>query len=171
MRNNVDQYVMRAKRDRAASYIFSNFEVETYGVDCTSTNDVSPLSRVRNLLFKAFGRFNRLPKLIIVIMEDDVLNSLKCNNYGLAEAYQLMFEWLVKEYYRGLLTIKEHLPQRASREMWPHTVFITPTVHNSYPNDNKRRKFTLAMEKVSRESKKFVNMSVLRFKQVWDPED
>ena len=151
--------------------MFSNYEVEYYGVDCTSTNDISPLSRIRNVLFKAFAKFNRLPKIMVVILEDDVLEALKCNDFGLAEAYQHMFEWLVREYYRGILTIKEILPQKAVRDHWPHVLFIAPSVHNSYANDNKRRKFTIAMEKVAREYKHFKNMSVRRLKQVWDPED
>ena len=170
VKDNVDNFVLRSKRDRS-NFMFSNFEVETYGVSCTSTNDVSPLSRVRNVLYKAFAKFNRLPKLIVVIMEDSVLEYLKLNDFGLAEAYQIMFEWLVKEYYRGILSMKEKLPTKASREGYPHVLFVAPTVHNLYANDNRRRKFTLAMEKVARESNKFKNMSVLRLKQVWDPED
>ena len=161
---------MRCKNDQS-SYIFNNFQVEHYGTDEIQSYDPSKLSRFRNLIYKAFNKFNRLPKYIVIIFEEDLVNATDYNDFGLADIYQQLLEWIIKEYHRSVITIKDRLPNKAARMHQPHIIFIAPSVHRNYKNDNKRRKFTLALEKAARESRNFLDMSTYRLRKQWDPED
>ena len=167
--DNAQTYI-RENKNNPANYVFNNFEVEFFGANDLESNNASRLGHFRNALFHAFNRYQRLPKLIVYIIEDDLLHTTNFNDFGLTEVYEEMMSWLVV--HRSVLTIKEKLPSRSLKEGWPHVLFVAPSVHRLYRNDNKRRKFTAAMEKAFKRSPaNSHNMSILRLKHIWDPED
>ena len=162
--------MQRIKQD-PGNFVYSNFEVESYATNAIKSNNPSVLSRFRNLVMRAFGIFNKLPRLIVVVCEDDLAKAIHINDFGISEGYQRMCEWLIREYKRNLLTIKEKLPRKSICTDWPHILFLAPSVHKNYNNDKYRKKFTHAMENALRESRNAENMSILRLRQMWDSED
>ena len=165
-----DSFESLSSKPHTCDFMYRNFEIESYACDNKSSNDPLPLSRIRNLITKAHNRFNRLPKYIILVLEDDVVNATDYNDYGLALAYQRLVEWLAREYHRAVLSIKEKLPSKAIANNCPHIIWIAPSLHKNYANNIRRRKYTSALEAASREYSKFEDMQVLRLK-AWDSED
>ena len=160
----------QAKLDKN-NYMFTNFEVESYSTDETSSNNPSTISRVRNLITRAFCILNKLPKLIVIILEDALVKAVKLEDYGVTDAYKDILAWLVREYKRSILDIKDKIPPKANKAEWPHILFLAPTVHTNYTNDVFRRKFTSALESTIRESRHAQNMSTQRITRPWDSEN
>ena len=171
VRNNIDLHMMAAKHDKY-NYTFSNFEVEYYATDELKSNNPNVLSRLRNAIFHAFNKFNRLPRLIVLIIEDDIIRNIKLQEFGVSDAYRISIKWLLREYRRAILTMREKLPKKALNNLWPHVLIMAPSVHKNYLNDKLRRKFTHILENEVLETQNNDNMTVLRLpKQNWDPED
>ena len=166
----MDLHLRQAKNNKD-SYLFSNFEVEAYATNETASNNPSTVSRIRNLITKAFCIYNKLPRLIVIILEDSIVQALGIEDYGATQGYKEIILWLIREYKRSILEIQEKLPQKSIKQGWPHVLFIAPSVHKNYPNDVYRRKFTMALENSLRESKHSDNMSSLRIQRPWDHED
>ena len=170
MNDHLSTHCLRAKND-VNNFTFQNFEVQGYSTDGVHSYDPSTLSRYRNLLIKAYQRFNRLPKLIVIVFEDDIIRAIDMEVNGISQAYEAILNWLIKEHYRSILLIKEKLPSKSIREDWPHILYLAPTIHKYYKNDNLRRSFTRALESVARKSQSFKNMSTLRLREHWNKDD
>ena len=115
--------------------------------------------------------FNKLPRLIAIIFEDDLAEAIKVDNFGISEGYEKILKWLLREYTRSILTIKEKLPKKSIRTDWPHLLLIAPSIHKNYHNDKFRRKFTHALEKVVWNRPQTSHVSTLRLGHTWDQED
>ena len=170
MNDHIKSHTISAKTDKN-NYTFTNFEVQAYATDGVHSYDPTTLSRYRNIIVKAFQKFNRLPRLIVVIFEDDIVQAIDKAEQGISQAYEVLLSWLVKEHHRSVMTIKERLPTKALRQGWPHILYMAPTIHKYYRNDNLRKSFTRALESVARRNRNFENMSTLRLWNYWDKDD
>ena len=106
------------------SYINRNFQIGNYASNLLASNDPNILSRLRNQLVKGYRINKILPKLIVVILEDDVIQAIghkhsraKCTA---TPKYKKEVNWLLREFHRSIAVMKEYLPIRAkkNRSMW-----------------------------------------------------
>ena len=152
--------------------MFTHFEVESFSSSEQRSNNPNALSRFRNLIIRAFNALCRLPRLIIIVFEDDLLQMITMDEYGISDAYKVMLKWLIREINRSITIIRDKIPKKALKEDWPHVLFLAPTVHKNYNNDKYHRKFTHCLENEVRESNNSDNLSVLRFPKLsWDPDN
>ena len=158
------------------SYAKENFETSIFfGTDYMTTssfehnaNIKNRIARVHNSVVRAIRSKGTLPKLLIIVLEDDIINFLNYNDYGVTEMYGRVIEFLSREINESIQEFKQrYLPTKSKRDSIPQLVWILPTLHRNYRNSNLRRKFANEMEKIL---PLFPDNTVLRLKQIWDPE-
>ena len=80
----------------------------------------SPLVRLQNALSSNLSRRGEIPKYIVVILEDDIINFLNYNDYGVTEMYGKLIDYLSKEFKATVNNFKtQYLPQKTRRSTWP----------------------------------------------------
>ena len=68
---------MRNDDHTPASFTYQNFEVRDFISSHFSTNESSPLGHIRSNLIKALNEHNTLPKLLVVVLDDDITKITK----------------------------------------------------------------------------------------------
>ena len=153
------------------SYANTNYQVRAIGGSAISSNNPDGISRTRNALVKAYKRFNTIPKILVIINENDIINSIQHDNsFGISQHYDDVIEWLFNEISDINTKFRSFASSNALKNKtgWPHLLWMAPSLHDSYKDNDKRRKFTKARES-------FVNLrptvASLRPKHVWDPQN
>ena len=140
-------------------------------------NSLNPIaaSRVRNALMTGLNAATYIPKLIVVILEDDILNAIHISkndedikNKIITEMSKETIKWLMREFWRCTMSLNEFLPDKSRQVGWPHFLWVLPTQHKNYSNNYWRGIFA---DCISTEAVKYGNVSALDLKQVWDFED
>ena len=151
------------------SYLVRNFAITTYGsIDYKSANP-SLLARIRNSLVQAIEQSTMMADLVLIVLEDDVINSIK--NVGddhIGKDYQRRIKWLMSEFRKIIEATKDYLPYNAKASGKPEFLWIIPTRHVNYRNNFYRKKFGYAIEMMT---KFYEQMFALRLVQKWDFND
>ena len=160
---------MQATDKEKKFYVFQKFEVSAhYNSRIALQNNT--IGRIRNTIAAAINEKWKLPKMIAIILEADVINYVNYNDWGVSDLFGRLVDHLMKEVRKMIDIFKEKLPDKASKEGWPHITWIAPVVHEKFhAEDNQlRKKFTGALETMVLFQK---NMSVLKLFKVWDTKD
>ena len=168
------EYFMRLED----GYIRDNYEVKSFASNAYFSNDNNGLSRLRNNLIFATKKMGTLPKLIVVVIEDDVIKFLdkygKINRkagekiLGESDAYGRAAHWLLNEYKKVITSFKDLLNNKNKRPKWPHVLWLLPSTNVGYFNNDQRRKFGDALASLVR---LYDDMSALGFGQSWTYSD
>ena len=133
-----------------------------------ASNNPDVISRVRNVLVKAYRKHAKVPKIIVIVIENDLIKNIDHEGYGVGFFYEDQINWLFDEFNDVTEEFKKLLPARATknRQNWPHFLWMSPTLHDNYMEieNEKRKKFTKCLEKQARNHK---NISTLRIKDAW----
>ena len=142
------------------------------------SNNPNMLSRLRNAPVIAFNKSKVLPKMVVVIIEDDLIsyfdkiyNDIEepMTEKDITKLYTHSVKWVMSEFRKIFETIKEDiLPSKAKRNDWPHFLWILPTTHKNYFNNWKREVFTQVIKRAARLQS---NVFALELKQLWDFDD
>ena len=169
-------YKNKRNTDRTpTSYLYSNFEV----TEITSTrygNDNNILSRIRNGIATSLNQHTGLPRLIVFILDDDIITSLTQNKNQdqRVESTTKQFEYVLNNLFilieRVIATYKDYLPAKCKRENIPHLLWMAPPSHKYFTDSNneKRAKYTNALQAVVSMHE---NTSMLRLVKFWDHSD
>ena len=124
-----------------SSYVRNNFEVSGFYNNSLSLNR-SVSSRVQQAVATAFNQQNLLPKLIVVILEDDFINNITREESE--EVTKLVYTRLIKnlatKIKRMIAEFKEKLPPKANRASWPKVIWITPVIHTQMRKSEQKRR-------------------------------
>ena len=129
------------RRNETASYSARNFEIVIEARNAFSSHNYNQLSRLRNSLIKAINECDRLPKYILVILEDDIIRETNFADCGLAQYYERELRWLISEFRKSIDTIKDMLPNKAKSRKYPKILWISPSLHDHYANNGLRKRF------------------------------
>ena len=142
---------------------------EHFGVTAFMNNSLdvnrSILSRMRNCLIKAIEDKYLLPKLIVILMDADILS---CTKDEQMTVYTSLINWLAVEFNKLVNIHKDRLPMRAVKGEYPHFVWIAPLRHVNVKNNYYREKITSSIKTVT---STFNNHIMLQLKKIWDAED
>ena len=145
-------------------YMTQYFDVQ----DFTSNASCNLLARMRNLMVNAINRYTLLPKYIVVILETDLADECKYDDFGMSHVMGTSLKWLANEYHRIILAHKDKLPEKAKKFNYPQILWISPPRHALFNDNNKRKKFDSCLAGVA---PLFPEMNVLRLKQKWEFND
>ena len=152
---------MRMPEDE--SFTRSNFEISTAMKNKFTNYASHPLSRYRNALVGLAKNGNVLPKLITVVLEDDLLNKIN-KNFDETIIYAKAVKWIMNEFNKVIKSLIDLLPAKAKTEEYPYVLWLHATRHRLYPDDKLREIFNAVLASVG---KQHSNNFTLELKQLW----
>ena len=149
-----------------------NFEVSAFLTRSFNNNNRSPAARILNSLTTAMKEKSELPKIIVFLLEDNLLDShflkMQNNDKRLTEAYTRFLKWFTTNVERAIEAFKDLLPNKSTRKNLPRVLMLSPATNSAFKNNNKRKKFGKCLNNVT---KMHHNMSCLQLRQGWDEQD
>ena len=126
--NTLEQYFKNLKSEDGmhTTYCFSNFEVRAFCTSERSLNTKNVISRMRNALITALNEHSVLPKLIIVVPDDDILTQSRDDpnpNLMLSSHYERLMTGMCKLFVTAMIAIRICSPPKAKCENIPHILW------------------------------------------------
>ena len=150
-------------------YAFKNYEVREFSNNQYDSLFRNTAGRIRNSFLKAINEHNALPKLIVTILDDDLIQGMN-SKFDFDLQLHVLTTWLVTEFEKAIATYKDFLPQRAKRQNFPHFLWIAPPTHCNFgaESNNLRLAQTKCLAEIVSTKK---NMTMLKMIKVWEHED
>ena len=147
--------------------------MQAYAAEEINALNPFALGRVRNALVTALNESVQCPRIIIMILEDDIINGLtfdedvEITEKLLYKVYNKVCKWIVREVARLIECYVDVVPAKAMKRD-PMIIWVLPTQHKNYKNNWERHIFSKCLNSAAKGKK---NMPVLELKQVWDEYD
>ena len=97
---------------------------ETYNVFCFAANPLShvrnALARLTNALIKALNDHNQLPRFILVVPNNDLLEYIRSYKGGITTLTGVAINWIANQMIRGILAKKEALKKVRPGSVTPY---------------------------------------------------
>ena len=167
-----DKFLTRSYRDyvkKDGQDMFMNQYFDTTPL-CSSrfeSNNTNMISRIEGLFAKGLNRMKKLPKYVIIILDDDLIQFLGYDNQGLSGILGSWIECLIKTLDDMVTERKENLPKKVLNEDYPMIYWVTCPHHKFYKNNHAHTKFNACLE-VAMKLKN--NMRVIKMK-TWEFEN
>ena len=142
-------------------YMLENFDVVEYS---SSRLEGDILGRIRNNFIKAINKEILLPKLIVVVMDNDVSRNIHFDNFRISKIFGENLNYMLNNVHRIILGHKDTLPARAKKYKYPTIMWITPPGHIVFSDNGPRQKFAKCVDTVAQLHNE---MRVMKLKQ-WD---
>ena len=165
--NSFEKHYFQRKHSEFDGYVRENFEINGYFNNKNNNMDSSIFGRQRNLIVSAVNENKYLPKLVVLVPDDDIVDYLATKR-DLSFLAGRMIDWMMKQCSRIVMARKEFLQSKTKRNNFPHFVWIEAPLHIFFKNNDERRKFNDCLKAMG---KLHDDVSVLELKKVWDPED
>ena len=170
--SSFEQYFNNRKATDFNSYIKSHFDVSGFFNNFMCENP-SIMGRLANLLACAVSRFIErkqlpLPKLLVLVPDDDLVKTLADYQRGLATGYGKIINYVMTEFDRGIATYKENLPAKCLKLDYPQMLWIQAPHHINFGNNVQREQYNKCLEEMC---KLHSNTHTLALKKIWDPQD
>ena len=124
----------------------------------------SLVSRIRNVLVEAINKKTKLPKAVIVVLDNDLIRFTGHTEAGISSILKDLLQWMVKEINEVLTEHKEKLPKKLFKADYPKILWAESPLHTNFEDDHLRSKFNSVLMDVMVNSK---GMGVLRLKKEW----
>ena len=144
------------------------FELTPHCNSKFSSNNTNILSRILNTLAAGINEVFRLPKYLVVILDDDLIQYLNYDGYGCATCYGEWIEFLVEGFKDLFQDAKDKLPKKAVKDSFPWTYWVTAPRHKFFRNNSAHTKFNNTLEATIKSQP---NMRLIKLKEIWDFEN
>ena len=115
-------------------YVKYRFEMSAYLNNKSNSIDTNLISRMRHLMVGAITAQVCLPKLIMIVPDDDFITYLNFDGEAASQLYGKLLDWLMMQHDRLIATQKEYLPQKAKMPNSPKIIWIEPPLHENFNN-------------------------------------
>ena len=163
-----EQHFKDREAETASGYVHNTFDIKGFFTNKFTHYDQNAVSRICNTLITALQEKIKLPKWIIIVMDDDLIKYIDVDSKDIAEVLSRLLDNIMKEHNKTIAIHKDFLPPRAQRKHFPQFIWIKAPVHNNFSNNAERIKFNSALTNMV---KFHANTSVLELKKGWDPEN
>ena len=124
------------------------------------------IGRINNAMIQGFNNAINMPKMVVIVIENDIINDLKDKDPTTKHEYYGRFlEYIIKTFQETSEKFRKLLPVAAQRPGWPKLIFITPTLHRFYKDYDARVKFIETLNIVAAQ---YANVWAVKLLQVWD---
>ena len=149
-------------------YIKENFEFRPFiNSRYSSTNQNMP-SRIVNTVASAINSVHKLPTLMIIVLDDDIIQEFIEVKWGVASAFGIWLEWIVQSIDGFIQERKKQLPFKAVKAMYPTVMWVATPHHANFNNAALRTKFNICLTSVI---KNYHYMKVIKLKEIWEYND
>ena len=165
--NSYEKYYFQRSKSEYEAYVKENYEMSGFMAGELEL-DNCPVSRLRNNILMAIEKQPILPKLIVIVPDDDILEYIANKNDMSSYSIGRVLHWLMQQINKAISSELEYLPTKAKLDGFPHTIFIEAPTHIKFRNNELREKFNTCMRNMA---KLVENTSVLALKKIWDAND
>ena len=152
--------------DPAFSFCARNYKISIFAKEEGNSNNPSLLGRLRNALVNAFNKCTILPKLVVIVLENELINTVRqVDVQDLNKDYTRRLKWLLNEYRKIVDTMHDYLRPNCKQENFPKFIWVSATKHKNYSDNTQRKKFNYVLETLTHS---FDNHIALRLVQKWD---
>ena len=103
-----------------------------------------------------------------MIPEDNILSSVQYSEFGVSAAYGNIIDYMMRQINEQIKQFMgTNLPPKATKYNTPHVLWVEPTLHTQYTNNDLRIKFIRSLHIASSSSSQ-QRMVVLPLRQNWD---
>ena len=148
-------------------YSTNHYEV-TVAAGGTNSRTKSMLSRILNCITNIFNSQKVIPKWIVIILENDLIKSLSYTEFGATSAYGEVLRWLFEEVKKIHNEIRENVPFKVKKYEWPHIMYIEPTLHRAYSDNDMCKEFITSLNTVNATHDEAI---VVKLQQNWKEND
>ena len=169
-----DTFVNRTARgsflrnEHENAYTINNFEVGISAVDKSVAHNPYITSRLNNAMVNLFNGAINMPKIVVVVLEEDLINEVSYEGNAATECYAKYLTEIIDDFHRITTAFRQVLPNNAKKQGWPKLLMIPATLHDDYDNNNARVLFNDTLEAVAQYHN---DVCPLKLLQVWDPHD
>ena len=158
------------KREKSDYFIKQNFEYKTFCGSKYNDSNSNCLSRLQITFASAINKHLLLPKFIIVILDDDLIQYLGFYNQGKVSLYGEWLQWLIDAYTKAVKDKLKFLPVKAKRPNQPmvYWVEVPNSVHFNKEQYQSRIQFNLTLQSIIRQH---ANMRTIKLKDDWSMDD
>ena len=128
------------------TYCGDNFEIKLFHATQYTSHIRDFMSRLCNTLAEAFNDEKRLPRAIIIVLDDDMIRYAKISKYGMSLVYGKILHYLFSEINKLVAAKLDFMPPRARKEHWPELIWINPPFHANFKNNGQQNKFAKALD-------------------------
>ena len=153
----------------AGRFVKERFEVSAYCNSRFATNELNIIIRVKSALTAAIEKHLKLPKYLVIVLEEDVIEYARFQGPGISGILGRYLEGLASEINHIIHIRLEQLPLKAKMQgEYPVIYWVAAVSHKLLTNRDLRAKFNLCLESII---KKFDNMRVIKIKEIWNYDD
>ena len=163
MSRSFDQHFMQPDEDEF--YTRENYDVFGFHTNQYMSNNPSMVSRIINQLEKAITEQVLLPKWLVIVLDDDLIKSVKYDKYGISDAYGRIINHIMVEHGRHIKSQKDYLPKKSKRPGIPGVIWIEAPNHMNFHNNDMREKFNKSMNSMAAFHDGY---NVLQLKKIWE---
>ena len=149
--------------------MFYKFEVREFSHNQYDSLYRSTIGQIRNSLVKAVNEHSTLPKVVVAILDNDLVHTLPDSN-KLYETTHVLSNWLMSEFDKVLESYKDLLPNKAKCPLHPQFLWIAPPMHK-YFNCFNNKQCLIQGQCLVEIAKTKNNMTVLQMVKFWDHND
>ena len=135
MHSSFEQHFMNAMHNGRLDYIKAHYDVKELSEDDGNAAG-NILSSLWNALVWGINQEQLLPKVIVIVLDDDLLDSIDHFNVGISLALGRHMEWLVNELHSLITDYKKFLPSRSRKFKYPTIIWTLIQLHDIYGRFN-----------------------------------
>ena len=154
--------------ENAKLYFKDMFEVTGYCSSRFSDKNPNMISRIVNSFAYRINKGGKLPHYIVVVFDDDLIDFLLYEGYGVASMYGLWIEKLIKTLNEMCKDRQDPMPKKSHRSDYPMIYWMSPPHHANFKNNQTRTKFNACLDVALKAEP---NMHTIKMKEVWDYEN
>ena len=153
------------KAEKHSLTLKAGFEITSFCNNRFNSANQNVISRILNTFISAINDEKVLPKYVVFVLDDEIIQFLKYKSYGVSTMYGTLLEWLVKNVDDAIQTAKKNLPSKAVNEHYPQLYWVAAFQHKNFKDSNSvHAKYNLCLESII---KLYPSMHVLRGHDFW----
>ena len=160
-----DEYFEQRNHKEYNGFTKENYEIHGVTTSKYASVDKNIVSRIRNKFAKAIEEKKFLPKLVVIIPDDDLIRGIQTNKEFEDTVWARLVLWVMREMKKLVEIQKDFLPNKAKRAGEPKMIWVELPLNVDFTNNQDRIKFTKIIKEAASQ---LDGVSVLKLKQIWE---
>ena len=168
-----DNFMAKSFRDNMKNdpemFVNKHFTVKGYCSSRFSDTNQNMLSRIENSFINVVNENKHLPKYVVVVLDNDLIEFLDYKNFGISQMNATWLQYIAESFAAAILAHKKLLNRSEARSEYPMIYWFVTLHHGLFQDNATRTKFNLAMESLLKVHSQ--QMRIAKFKDIWDYEN
>ena len=130
--------------------------------------DTCLLSRLTNVLIHGINKKDRLPKAIVIVLDNDLIRFANHDAWGITQILHDYIIWLADRFQEILKDYKDKLPLKSKRENYPKILWAESPLHDAFEDNHLRKQYNAMLHEILDD---YTFVMPIRLKKEWDPKN